>query len=459
VIRINIKNNKGIMKRLYSTIFLVLVLGISQAQNLLIDKVVARVGAESILLSEIEDEFSYIKASKKDVSPDVKCDIIKNMIVQKMIIWQAKLDSIEVKDEDVEAQLGYRFDNILQKMNGDEKFFEEYYGATVNEMKERFRDDQRQKMLADRMQSKLIDKVNISPAEVQTFFNSIPTDSLPYLSSEVEISEIIVKPIVNEIEKQKALDKIKDIQKRLESGEDFGELAKKYSMDTESGKKGGDLGFAKRGSYVPEFESAAFTLEPGKRSDIVETDFGFHILELIERKGNSVHAKHILISPEVTDADREKAKNKLDSLRTLIKNDSITFEDVVKEHSDKDAPSYSNNGKMKNQNNGTNYFEVKDLDYETYFAIDALKPNELSKVLEVKNFKGEKNFRLLKVYSKSEPHQASLKKDYDKIVIYAKEGKKAEFFDKWVNEKLASTNIKVDLIYADCPEITKWIIE
>lgn len=429
------------------------------AQNYLIDKVIARVGAETILLSEVEDEYAYLKASKKETTADAKCDILKNMIVQKMIVWQAKLDSIELNDEEVEAQLGFRFDNILQKMNGDEKFFEEYYGATVAEMKERFRDDQRQKMLADKMQSKLINKVKISPAEVQEFFNSIPVDSLPYLSSEVEISELILEPVVNDEERQKALDKIKDVQKRLEAGEDFGELAKKYSVDVESAKKGGDLGFAKRGAYVPEFESAAFTLEPGKRSDIVETEFGFHILELIERKGNTVHAKHILISPEITDADRTKAKNKLDSIRTLIANDSLTFETAVKLHSDKDSPSYSNNGKMKNPNNGTNYFEMRDLDYETYFAIDAMKPNELSKIIETKNFKGEKLYRLLKLYSKSEPHQANLKKDYDKIVLYAKEGKKAEFFDKWVNEKLANTKIKVDLLFADCPEVTDWILD
>jgi peptidyl-prolyl cis-trans isomerase SurA len=445
--------------RNFLTLAMIMCLGMIKAQNYLIDKVVARVGGETILMSEVEDEYSYLKAAKKEVTAEAKCEILKNMIVQKMIIWQAKLDSIEVKDEDVESQLTFRFDNILQKMNGDEKFFQEFYGATVQEMKERFRDDQRQKMLADKMQSKLIDKVKISPAEVQEFFSSIPADSLPYLSSEVEISEIIIKPEVNEVERQKALSKMQEVLKKLEAGEDFGELAKKYSVDVESAKKGGDLGFAKRGAYVPEFESAAFTLEPGKRSDIVETEFGFHVLELIERKGNTVHAKHILISPEITDDDRLKAKNKLDSIKTLIANDSITFEEAVKLHSDKDSPSYSNNGKLKNPNNGTNYFEMRDLDYETYFAIDAMKPNDLSKVLEIKNFKGEKNYRLLKLYSKSEPHQASLKKDYDKIVLYAKEGKKAEFFDKWVNQKLDGTKIKVDLIYADCPEVTKWIID
>ncbi len=429
-----------------------------QAQSQLIDKVVARIGSETILMSEIEDEFNYYKAnSKEEIDPSQKCGILKNLIVQKLIVYQAKLDSVEVKDEDVESQLDLRFENILQKMNGDENFFKEYYGAGIQEMKDRFRDDQKQKMLSDRMQSKIIESVKITPAEVTTFFNSFPTDSLPYLSSEVEISEIVFAPVVNEVEKQKALAKITDIQTQLENGADFGDLAKRYSVDVESAKRGGDLGFAKRGVYVQEFEAAAFTLEPGKRSDIVETEFGFHILELIERKGNTIHLKHILISPLITDEDRDLAKNKLDSIRTLIVSDSITFEDAVKMHSDKNLPSYSNAGKMKNPNTGNNYFETKDLDPDTYFAIDKLNVNEISKVLDTKNYKGEKMFRLLKLQSKTKPHQANLKQDYDEIVQYAKESKKAQYFESWIDEKLKSTKIKVDLIYAECDELVKWM--
>jgi peptidyl-prolyl cis-trans isomerase SurA len=431
----------------------------SFCQEYLIDKVVVKVGSEMILLSEVEDEYSFLKSQEKNITPDVKCDIVKNLIFQKLIVYQAKLDSVEVSDDEVESQLNFRFESILQKMNGDEKFFEEYYGATVQQMKDRFRDDQRQKMLADKMQGELINKVKITPKEVEAFYKSIPVDSLPYLNSEVEIGEIVVSPEVNGMERQKALDLMTDIKSRIEKGEDFGELAKKYSADIESGKRGGDLGFAKRGIYVPEFESAVFTLQAGERSEIVETEFGFHYIELIERKGNTVHAKHILISPEITDADRALAKRKLDSIRVLIMNDSLTFEQAVKKFSKKEMPSYSNNGKMKNPNNGTNYFETRDLDPETYFAIDKLKVNELSAVTEIKDLKGEKIYRLLKLQSKSKPHQANLKTDYDKISNYAKESKKAEYFNNWLEDKLKKTNIKVDYIYNECDFLSKWIIE
>ena len=443
--------------KLIKLILLVLFFNNVEAQSYLVDKVVARVGGELILLSEVEDEYSYMVASKAKVGPEVKCEILKNLIAQKLIVYQAKLDSVEVKEEDVEAQLNFRFESILRQMNGDEEFFKEYYGASVNEMKERFREDQRQKLLAERMQGKLINSVSITPAEVLDFYHSIPTDSLPYLSSEVELGEIITVPKVNDTEKSKAYKICSDLKDRLQKGEDFGEMATKYSVDKESAKKGGDLGYAKRGVFVPEFEAAVFTLQPGETSDIVETDFGFHIIQLIERKGNTVRAKHILISPEITPADRDLAKSNLDSVRTLIMLDSITFEQAVKKYSLKTSASYSNNGKMKNPNNGTNYFETKDLDPDTYFAIDKLKVNELSNVVESKDLKGEKMYRLLKLQSKSKPHQANLKQDYDKIAHYAKESKKASYFNTWISEKMDKAYINVDPLYFDCENLHQWM--
>ena len=425
--------------------------------QLLVDKVVARVGSENILLSEVEDEYGYLKTSKPTTDPSVKCDIINNLIAQKLIVYQAKVDSVEVTDEEVETQLDFRFESILRQMNGDEDFFKEYYGATVSEMKDRFREDQKQKILAERMQSKLIDKISITPNEVKEFYNKIPVDSIPYLSSEVELAEIVVKPVVNAEERQKSLSLITEIRERIVKGEDFAALATKYSKDVESAKRGGDLGYAKRGVYVPEFESAVFTLQIDEMSEIVETEFGFHIIQLQERKGNTIKARHILIIPEITDADRELAKHKLDSLRVLLASDSIKFEDAVKKHSLKQLQSYSNNGRLKNPNTGNNYFDTKDLDPDTYFAIDKLKENELSKVIEMKDPKGEKMFRLLKLYSRSKPHKANLKQDYDKIAFFAKESKKSNYFNTWLDERMKKTYISVDTLYYDCDGLRNWM--
>ncbi len=429
----------------------------ADAQKQLLDKVIARVGSEYISLSDIEEDYIYRKSGDPSMDESAKCQILQEAIAQKVIIYQAKLDSIEVTDAEVETQLDLRFESVLRQMNGDEVFFKEYYGATVNEMKDRYRDDQRQKILAEKMQYQLIQEVDITPEEVLTFFNNIPRDSLPYLNSEVEISEIMIEPEVNSIERNKALVKAEEIYALLLEGGDFAELALKNSDDKESAKRGGDLGFARRGTYVPEFEAAVFSLEPNEISEIVETQFGFHIIQLIKRRGNSVNARHILISPLVTVADEIKAKEKLDSIRTLLVADSLSFELAVKRFSIKDLPSYSNNGKVKNPATGTNFFETKDLDPDTYFAIDNLDVNDVSEVLEVKSFRGDKMYRLVKLQSKSRPHRANLEEDYDKISYFAKESKKSQYYVKWLDEKLNNTYIKIDPMYQDCIDLKKWI--
>ncbi len=427
------------------------------SQQQLVDKVVARVGSEFISLSDIEEEYQYTKSVEPNLTVDAKCGIMQSAIAQKVLIYQAKLDSVEVSDTEVESQLDLRFSSILRQMNGDENFFKEYYGATVKEMKDRYRDDQKQKILAERMQYQLIDEVKITPAEVLVFFNQIPTDSLPYLNSEVELSEIMIEPQVNVIERDKALKEAEEVLEKLKAGEDFEKLAKAHSDDPESGKRGGDLGFAKRGSYVPEFEAAVFGMEIGELSDIVETEYGFHIIQQQERRGNSVKARHILIAPLKTIVDEIKAKLLLDSVRTLLINDSLSFESGVKKYSMKDVPSYSNNGKLKNPATGTNFFETKDLDPDTYFAIESLKIGDISEVIEIKNFRGEKVYKILKLQSKTKPHRSNLKEDYDKISYFAKESKKTQYFNAWLDDKVANTYITIDPIFASCPNLADWI--
>lgn len=432
---------------------------ITAQQQQLVDKVVARVGSEFITLSDVEEEFQYSKSVEPNLTNDAKCGVMQSAIAQKVLIYQAKLDSVIVTDAEVESQLDLRFSSVLRQMNGDEAFFKEYYGATVREMKDRYRDDQKQKILAERMQYQLIDEVKITPAEVLDFFNQIPTDSLPYLNSEVELAEIIIEPQVNQLEREKALKEIEEVREKLLAGEDFATLAKAHSDDTESAKRGGDLGFAKRGSYVPEFESAVFGMKLDEISDVVETEYGFHIIQQQERRGNSVKARHILVSPLKTIADEIEAKEMLDSIRTMIIDDSISFENAVKRFSLKDSPSYSNNGKLKNPSTGTNFFETKDLDPDTYFAIESLEVGEVSEIMEIKNFKQEKIYRIVKLQSKTKPHRSNLKEDYDKISYFAKESKKSQYFNSWLDEKVAETYITIDPIFNTCPNLANWIKE
>lgn len=428
------------------------------AQSYIIDKVVAKVGSEFVLLSEVEDQYAYSLTQDPTLGEDVKCQILDNLIAQKLIIYQAKLDSVEVSAEEVEAQLDLRFDNILRQMNGDEQFFAEYYGAGVVEMKERYRDDQKQQILAERMQMKLINSVSITPDEVQQFYDGIPQDSLPYLDSEVELGELVIKPVVNEEQKRIAREKLEEIKEKIVSGEEsFESMALKYSMDPGSGARGGDLGFAKRGSYVPEFEAAVFSLKENEISEIIETEYGFHVIKQLERRGNNVRARHILIKPDLTETDLAAARSKLDSIKNLIEIDSISFTDAVKKFGDKKTESYNNNGRIKNRGSGNNFFRTDELDPDVYFEIIDLEPGQLTKVIQDKDFGGETRFRILQLQSITKPHKANLKQDYDKISLYAKEGKKAEYFSNWVIEKMAETFIEVIPLYKSCDNLSDYI--
>lgn len=427
----------------------------------LIDKVVAQVGSELILLSDVENEYNYMANVQKVEDENIKCMLLEQIMASKILVTQAKLDSLEATDPEVEAQLDARMDQILRQMGGDEQLFEDYYGKTVAEMKNIYRDDIKSKILTEKMQAQLISNIQITPSEVVEFFNSIPADSLPYFNSEVEVGEIILKPEVNATEKRKAREKLEGIRQQIiEENADFAALAKKHSDDYGSGRQGGDLGWQKRGTFVPEFEAAAYSLKKGEYSEIVETEFGYHFIQLMERRGNTIKSRHILVKPDITDEDIERAREKLDSIRSLIVDDSLDFTRAVKMFSDENVPSYHNNGRMTNPVTQSTFFETKDLSPEVYFAIEDLNVGDLSEVLEITGPTGETMFQLIKLISKTRPHKASLKEDYSKIQNYAKESKKNEFINKWLTSKIKETYFFIDPSYqAMCPNFEKWTNE
>lgn len=448
------------MMKYIQTLLLACIASVAIAQQgpILLDKVIAKVGSEYVLLSELEGQYAYVKESNPGITEDAKCEMMENLIAQKIIVYQAKLDSIQISDEELDGQLSYRFESILRQMNGDEEFFQDYYGATVNEMKERYKDEQEQQILSERMQQKLISEVKITPIEVKDFFDQIPTDSLPYLNSEVEVSELAIKPVINDEERLKALKKMEDIQIELnKESADFGELAKKYSQDPGSGKRGGDLGFAKRGTFVPAFEAAAYDLKVGMMTDIVETEFGFHIIQLLERRGNTIHTRHILIKPNITSADNDLAIAKLEEIKAEIAIDSISFEKAVKKYGANDVSSYSNSGRMKNPATQNTFFETNQLDADIYLEIIDLEVLGLSNVMEVLGPTGESSYRIVQLKSRTRPHRANLQEDYDKISKFAKESKKSLYFNNWVTEKLKTTYINVDERYGSCPNLDEWV--
>ena len=429
------------------------------SQGVIIDKVISKVGGELVLLSELEEQFAYAASQKEGgIPPEAKCVILEQILAQKLLLNQSRLDSIEISDDEVETQMNARFDRILQMMGGDVTQFESFYGQSIPQAQETMRGELKNQLLTERMRSQVLNSINVTPAEVKAFFARIPKDSLPYFSSEVEVREIVMKPEVNAEEDRLAREKLEAIRQRvIEGGEDFADLARKYSDDPGSARLGGDLGMTKRGSFVPEFEAAAYNLEAKGFSKIVKSEFGYHFIQLLERRGNSIYTRHILIKPEITEADLELTVQRLDSVRMLVASDSITFSVAVKRYSNDKVQSYNNDGLIVNPQSNNAIFEQGDLDTDIYFTIDSMEVGEVSGPFMYLDPRGEQLYRIVMLQSRTNPHVASLATDYSKIQKAAINEKKSEYITSWVDDRVDATFINIDKEYRSCPSLGKWL--
>ena len=411
-----------------------------------IDRVIATVGGELLLLSELQEQLSLLASQQGvAVTDEVQCNVLEQLLTGKLLVNQARLDSVEVTDADVEGQLDARLDRILGLMNGDLRQFEEYYGQTVSEVRAQFREDLRDQLYSERMRAQIVAEAEMTPSEVKAFFESIPADSLPYFNSEVEYRELVYEPKVNPEQRAIALAQIEEIRRRLvEEGADFAELARKRSDDPGSGRAGGELGWAPRGTFVPEFEAAAYRLEVDEISEVVESPFGFHVIQLEERRGNRVRTRHILIKPEIVAEDLALAERVLDSVRALVVSDSLLFREAVTRVGSDKTQSYTNGGRVSNPADGSTIFEIGDLDPVAFFAIDTLEVGEVTAPVLFESPTGEVTYKLFQLDSRTTPHKASLRRDYNRIRTAAVESKKAEILSDWVEATIGATFVKVD---------------
>lgn len=454
--------NKRINKNTsISFLFLILSTGFLAAQSgVMLDKIAGAVGSEIILLSDIESQMAYIQSQRGRVSPDDKCMIIESLLGQNLMLHQARLDSVIVTDEEVEAQINTRMDRILALMNNDFQQFEEYYGKSVSEVRSDFKDPLHNQLLTERMQQTIMTNITITPSEVKSFFNRVPKDSLPYFNAEVELAEILYYPKVNEDEKQIAYAKISKIRKMIvEEGQEFGKVASTYSEDAGSARLGGDLGWQKRGTFVPEFEAVAYNLEPGEISEIFESPFGYHFLELLDRRGSILHTRHVLITPKITELDHLIAIDYLDSLVALMNSgDTIaTFETVLKNNGSDNTQSFHNGGRMMNPQTGDTFFEISDLDPGLFFVIDTMTIGNVSSPIAREEPSGKRYYQLIKLMSRSKPHKASLKTDYSRIQEAALQEKKSKFLQSWIKEHIGNTYVEIADEYRSCPNLEPWL--
>jgi peptidyl-prolyl cis-trans isomerase SurA len=425
-------------------------------QEVVIDEVVAVVGSKMVLFSDIENQYIQYRAQGniRGGAEQTKCAILESLLYNKLLLNQADIDSVEVTDKQVETELDRRIKYFIQQIGSKEKL-EEYFKKSLDEIKDEFREIIRDQIRTEMVQYNLTKNVKITPTEVRSYFKKMPDDSIPMVNTEYVIGQIVKKPKTSLADEIEVKEKLRALRKRILEGENFSTLAVLYSEDPASSAKGGEVGLYGRGELYPEYEAVAFKLKEGEISDIVQTKAGYHIIQLIERRGDFVNTRHILMTPKISPEELQKAASFLDSIAQLITTKKITFEEAVEKFSD--DPNKMNGGLMINPYTGTTRFEPDHLDPKVFYVIDKLEPGQVSGPVPFKTEEGKDAYRLLYLKEKSKPHRANLKDDYDRIQNWALEYKKEQVLQKWVNERIKQTYIFINPAYSNCQFQHQWI--
>ncbi|MBT7726506.1 MAG: peptidylprolyl isomerase [Flavobacteriales bacterium] len=420
----------------------------------IVDEIIAVVGNEVVLSSDIETQYlQYLSQGYTD-SEEVRCQIIEDVLYQKLLVHQAKLDSTDVSEDDVNQELDSRLNSFISQL-GSEEALEEYFKKSTSELKIEFYEIIYNQLLTQRMQSSITSSVSITPEEVKLFFQEMKKSSdIPVMPTTLEISQIIKIPEITLDEKSRIRKKLISFRDRIKNGENFTVLATLYSDDTESAKNGGELGFVGRGALVPEFESAAFSLKGDQISEVIETQFGYHIIQLIERRGETVNVRHILLKPKVSSASLLEAKTQLEKVENLMKSEEITFEEAARFHSD--DVSKNNGGLLINPQTGSSLFTVEELPLNIRYSADRMNEGDVSSISQFVMDDGKKAYRIIKITRKLKEHSANLIDDFSLINDAALNEKKQQEIAEWVVEKIKITYIRFDYDYNNCDVLKKW---
>lgn len=453
------------MKKLFSLVLFSLVLhsvvfAQQDANSQVVDKVIAIVGQNMIKQSELETAFIQQKMNSNIIIEDEyakKCDLLEGMLINKLMLHQAEVDSIEVTEEEVNREMDNRIRYMISAY-GSQEMLEKQMRKTLSEIKSYYKDIIKENIMIAQIEQKLTGAITVTPQEVVDFYNSIPKDSLPTVEQEYLFSQIVKTPKVSDEEKQMVKEKLNGYRERILKGSKFSTMATLYSEDPASAKKGGELGFFSRGEMVGEFENAAFALQDGEISPIIETKYGYHIIQMIERRGNQVNCRHILLQPKVTAQQLQEAYSELEKIKEEIDKGEITFEEAIIKYSD-DA-SKVNEGLIINPYNASAIF-TKDAINETMSNVEkvdfeSMKEGEITKPIRFKTELAEA-YRLIKVKKKTDAHKVNLTLDYDKIQASALESKKTDIIKEWANKRLKKTYVKIDSEYKDCDFKLNWV--
>ena len=446
------------MKRLIYVCLLMLVVPCMADENI-IDEVVWIVGDEAILRSEVEEERLRAQYEGQAIAGDPYCVIPEQLAVQKLFLHQAELDSVEVSESTVSHQVDMRMNYYISQIGSKEKM-EEYFRKPSSEIREEMMKTVRNQMIIQQMQQKLTSNIKPTPAEIRRFYNSLPMDSIPMMPAEVEVQILSFVPPVPIEETERIKSRLREFTERVTSGQaDFAMLARFYSEDTESAKHGGELGFVGRGQLVPEFADVAFNLnDPKKVSRIVETEYGYHIIQLIEKHGERINCRHILLKPRVSVTDKMNALTRLDSIVQVIRADSLTFEQAIIRYSE-DKNTVMNAGLMTNPNTGASKFEYQDLPAEIAKQIYTMQEGDISDPFVMMDpTKNKEVCAIVKLKRKTDVHRANLTDDFQAIKAMLEQKLSDEFIHNWILKKQKETYVQIDPRWAGCEfEFPNWI--
>lgn len=420
------------------------------SQNNIIDEIAWVVGDEAIMKSDVEEYRQRLRYEGTEIEGDPYCFIPEQIALQKLYLDQAKIDSIFADEKSVNTQVEMRVNYLIGQIGSKEKL-EEYFGQPVSSLREELTEMVTNQQIIQQMQRKLVSNVKITPAEVAAFYKTLPTDSIPTIPMQLEVQLITIAPEVSQSAIDDVKSKLRDFQKRVDSGEsEFSTLAILYSEDTESAKHGGELGYMGKGQLVPEFATVAFSLTDPKRvSKIVESEFGYHIIQFIDKQGDKVNCRHILMKPKVSFVERNAAKMRADSVLKAIKEGEVSFENAVKLYSI-DKGTKNSEGLMNNVKTGSSRFQMQDLPAEVGRAVYDLKEGEISKVFTMMNANGNEVYAIAKVKQLIKAHKATVETDYMEIKTALQEQKNKEVLEAWIKEKQKDIYVRIDEKWRNC---------
>jgi peptidyl-prolyl cis-trans isomerase SurA len=446
-----------IMKRYIFLVALALSLGV-RAQGV-IDEVIWVVGDEAILRSEVEEERIRMQYEGQQIKGDPYCVIPEQMAIQKLFLHQAELDSIEANESSVSHQVDMRINYYINQIGSKEKM-EEYFRKPSSEIREEMMTLVRHQMIIQQMQQKLTSSIKPTPAEIRRYYNSLPLDSIPMMPAQVEVQILSFEPPVPVEETERIKQRLREFTERVQSGNaDFAMLARLYSEDTESAKHGGELGFVGKGTLVPEFAEVAFNLNDPKRvSRIVQTEYGFHIIQLIEKKGDRINCRHILLRPRIQSIDKIQAIARLDSIRQLVEADSLQFEQAVVLFSE-DKNTVMNAGLMINPNTGSSRFEYQELAPEIAKQIYNLQEGEVSQpFVMMDQAKNREVCAIVRLKKRMDVHRANITDDFQTIKGMLEQQKGRELLHDWILQKQKTTFVQISPEWQGCDfEYPNWI--